>query len=200
MSQKYTNTSIKNYIAIGVYSAIYLLAVAVSALLTVFLVPGYSYIFIPAVSALVSGSIFMLMVAKVRRFGAMTTMAGTMGVFFLLTGRFPMAIVICLLFGLLADLIGKASDYKNKKGLLLSYVVFSFNLTGPIIPMFLAPQLYAEDLVSQGKDASYIESAFSGITSGTIPILVVAIVITAVVGGIFGQRMIHKHFERAGIV
>lgn len=200
MSQKYSNISIKNYIAIGVYSAIYLLAVAVSALLTVFLVPGYSYIFIPAVSALVSGSIFMLMVAKVRRFGAMTTMAGTMGVFFLLTGRFPMAIVICLLFGLLADLIGKASDYKNKKGLLLSYVVFSFNLTGPIIPMFLAPQLYAEDLVSQGKDASYIESAFSGITSGTIPILVVAIVITAVVGGIFGQRMIHKHFERAGIV
>ena len=200
MSQKYTNTSIKNYIAIGVYSAIYLLAVAVSALLTVFLVPGYSYIFIPAVSALVSGSIFMLMVAKVRRFGAMTTMAGTMGVFFLLTGRFPMAIVICLLFGLLADLIGKASDYKNKKGLLLSYVAFSFNLTGPVIPMFLAPQLYAEDLVSQGKDASYIESAFSGITSGTIPILVVAIVITAVVGGIFGQRMIHKHFERAGIV
>src|SRR5699024_10613406 len=73
---------IKDLVAIGVYTALYFIMVAISALLVVFIIPGYSYVFIPVVSALLSGTIFMLLVAKVPRFGAITIMGCVVGFFF----------------------------------------------------------------------------------------------------------------------
>lgn len=135
--------------------------VAISALICIFIIPGYSYVFIPVISALLSGTIFMLMVAKVPRFGAITIMGSIMGVFFFIMGRFPGALIICILIAAIADTIGYFVRYKNKKVLLGSYLVFSFSTIGPVIPMFLFPSLYADELASVGKDTSYIENVFS---------------------------------------
>lgn len=92
------------------------------------------------------------------------------------------------------------SDTKVKKGLLLSYLVFSFSTIGPVIPMFVFPNLYIEQLVEVGKDASYIENAFASISQNTFLILIVGIIIAAIIGGLFGQSMMKKHFKKAGIV
>src|SRR5699024_8658085 len=191
---------IKDLVAIGVYTALYFIMVAISALLVVFIIPGYSYVFIPVISALLSGSIFMLMVAKVPRFGAITIMGSIMGVFFFIMGRFPGALFICIAIALIADGVAYLMHYKNKKGLLLSYLIFSFSTIGPVIPMFIFPSLYISKLVEVGHDASYIEGVFSSISQNTFFILIIGIVIAAVVGGVFGQKMMNKHFKRAGII
>src|SRR5699024_5824939 len=94
---------ITDSVAIGVYSSLYFIMVAISALLVVFIIPGYSCVFIPVVSALLSGTIFMLLVAKVPRFGAITIMGSVMGIFFFIMGRFPGALFICIVIALVAD-------------------------------------------------------------------------------------------------
>ena len=142
----------------------------------------------------------MLMVAKVPRFGAITIMGSIMGVFFFIMGRFPGALIICIVIALLADAIAYTFRYKSKVGLLLSYLVFSFSTIGPVVPLFLFPNLYVEQLVEVGRDASYIENIFSSISQNTFILLVVGIVVAAIIGGLFGQRMMKKHFEKAGIV
>lgn len=190
----------KDLISIGVYSAIYFILVGLAATFTVLIIPGYSYAFIPVASALVTGTIFMLLVAKVPRFGAITIMGSIMGIFFFIVGRFPGATLVALLFALLADLIAFAFKYKSKIGLLISYIVFSFSLVGPVIPMFLFPNFYMDQLVDQGRDANYIEGVFSTVSEYTTIILVVLIVLMAIIGGLFGQRMMKKHFEKAGII
>lgn len=187
-------------ISIGVYSALYFLLVGVSAMITVFLIPGYSFVFIPVIAALLSGTVFALMVAKVPKFGAITIMATIMGLFFFLSGRFPFSLIPSVGFGLLADLIALGFRYKSKKGLLLSYVIFSYGTTGPIIPFFFFPQYYAQDLIERGRDMAYVEGAFSNIANYTTVIIIVLILVAAIVGGLFGQRMMKKHFEKAGIV
>lgn len=194
------NIQIKDLISVGVYTALYFIMVAISALLVVFIIPGYSYVFIPVISALLSGSIFMLMVAKVPRFGAITIMGSIMGIFFFIMGRFPGALFICIAIALIADGVAYLMHYKNKKGLLLSYLIFSFSTIGPVIPMFIFPSLYISKLVEVGHDASYIEGVFSSISQNTFFILIIGIVIAAVVGGVFGQKMMDKHFKRAGII
>lgn len=194
------NLQIKDLISVGIYTALYFIMVAISALLVVFIIPGYSYVFIPVMSALLSGSIFMLMVAKVPRFGAITIMGSIMGVFFFIMGRFPGALFICIAISLIADGVAYFVHYKNKKGLLLSYLIFSFSTIGPVIPMFVFPSLYISKLVEVGHDASYIEGVFSSISQNTFFILIIGIVIAAVVGGVFGQKMMDKHFKRAGII
>lgn len=195
-----SNIQIKDLISIGVYTAMYFIMVAISALLVVFVIPGYSYVFIPVISALLSGTIFMLMAAKVPRFGAITIMGSIMGVFFFIMGRFPGALFICIGIAFIADVIAYLFKYKSKKGLIGSYLVFSFSTIGPVLPMFLFPSIYVNQLLEQGRDTSYIEGAFTDITQNTFLLLVVGIIIAAMVGGLFGQHMMKKHFERAGIV
>lgn len=200
MNRKKKSIQIKDLVSVGVYTALYFIMVAISALLVVFIIPGYSYVFIPVIAALLSGTIFMLMVAKVPRFGAITIMGSIMGVFFFIMGRFPGALIICIVIALLADAIAYTFRYKSKVGLLLSYLVFSFSTIGPVVPLFLFPNLYVEQLVEVGRDASYIENIFSSISQNTFILLVVGIVVAAIIGGLFGQRMMKKHFEKAGIV
>jgi len=191
---------IKDLISIGVYTAIYFIMVAISALLVVFIIPGYSYVFIPVIAALLSGTVFMLMVAKVPRFGAITIMGSIMGIFFFIMGRFPGALVICIAIALIADIIAYLFKYKSRKGLLGSYIVFSFSTIGPVIPLFIFPSIYVDQLVEIGRDVEYIEGIFSSISQNTFIILVIGILFAAIIGGLFGQRMMSKHFEKAGIV
>jgi|SRR5699024_2258858 len=191
---------IKDLVAIGVYTALYFIMVAISALLVVFIIPGYSYVFIPVVSALLSGTIFMLLVAKVPRFGAITIMGSVMGIFFFIMGRFPGALFICIVIALVADGVAYLFQYKNKLGILLSYLVFSFSTIGPVVPMFIFPNVYVKQLEEIGHDASYIEGAFSNISQTTFILLIGGIIVAAIIGGVFGQKMMNKHFEKAGIV
>ena len=200
--KKKRNKSIqlKDLISIGVYTAMYFILVAIGAIAVVFIIPGYSYVFIPVIAALLSGTIFMLLVAKVPRFGAITIMGSIMGIFFFIMGRFPGALLICIGIALIADIIAYLFKYKSKKGLLASYLVFTFSNIGPVIPLFLFPNIYIDQMVELGRDTSYIQNAFSDISQTTFILLIGGIIIAAIVGGLFGQRMMNKHFKKAGIV
>ncbi len=199
-NKKSTSIQLKDLIAIGVYTAVYFIIVAIAAMPVVLLLPGYSYVFIPVSAALLTGTIFMLMVAKVPRFGAITIMGSIMGIFFFIMGRFPGALIICVLIAFLSDLLAYIFKYKSKKGLLASFIVFSYSTIGPVIPLFLFPNLYISELVEVGKDATYIQNVFSSISQNTFYLLIAGIFIAAVIGGLFGQRMMNKHFKKAGIV
>ncbi len=190
----------KDLISIGVYTAMYFIMVAISALLVVFIIPGYSYVYIPVISALLAGTIFMLMVAKVPRFGAITIMGSIMGVFFFIMGRFPGALVVCIAIALLADSAAYIFKYKSRKGLLASYIIFSYSTIGPVIPLFLFPNLYVNEMVELGRDASYIQNVFASISQNTFLLLIGGIFVAAIIGGLFGQKMMDKHFKKAGIV
>jgi energy-coupling factor transport system substrate-specific component len=200
IKNKKSSIQIKDFISIGVFTAMYFIMVAISALLVVFILPGYSYVFIPVISALLSGTIFMLMAAKVPRFGAITIMGSIMGIFFFIMGRFPGALFICIGVSFIADLVAYFFKYKSKVGLLVSYLIFSFSTIGPVLPMFFFSDLYIEQLLEQGRDVAYIEGAFASISQSTFVLLTIGISIAALIGGLFGQRMLKKHFEKAGIV
>ena len=199
-NKKSTSIQLKDLIAVGVYTALYFIMVAIAAMPVVLLLPGYSYVFIPVSAALLTGTIFMLTVAKVPRFGAITIMGSIMGIFFFIMGRFPGALVICVLIALLSDLLAYFFKYKSKKGLLASVIVFSYSTIGPVIPLFLFPNLYVSELAEVGKDATYIQNIFSSISQNTFYLLIVGIFVAAIIGGLFGQRMMNKHFKKAGIV
>ena len=200
LKSKKKNIQMKDLISIGVYTAIYFIICAISAALTVFIIPGYSYAFIPVISALLSGTIYMLMVAKVPKFGAISIMGSIMGIFFFIIGRFSGATVIAIVISILADLIAYGFKYRNKLGILFSYIIFSFSLIGPVVPMLFFPTFYMDQLTEQGRDMNYIEGVFSSVSEYTMIILTILIVVMSIVGGIFGQRMMKKHFEKAGIV
>src|SRR5699024_9445514 len=185
---------LKDLISIGIYTAMYFITVTISNLLVVFLIPGFSYAFIPVMSALLSGTIYMLMIDKVPKFGAITIMGSIVGIFQFINGHFPGSFFIAVGLAFIADIIAYIFKYKRKNGILGSYVIFSFSTIGPAVPMFLFPDLYVNQLIEQGRDAAYIENIFASISQNTFLILIVSMIVAAIICGIFGQRMMKKHF------
>ena len=200
MNVRTQQLNIPDLVTIGVFTAIYFVLVAVATFVSALLLPGVSNIFLPAIAALISGSVYMLLAAKLQKFGGITIMGLVMGLFFFVSGHFVLSFAANILFGLAADAVAALGKYKSKKLLLASYIVFSYGLTGPILPLWFMKDAYVASLQARGKDAAYIDALFAPINGGTFVVCLVAILVCAVVGGVFGQRMMKKHFEKAGIV
>ena len=191
--------TVPDLISVGVFTALYFVLVTV-ATFTCALLPGVGNIVLPALAALISGSVYMLLAAKLQKFGGITIMGLVMGLFFFVSGHFVLSYAANIVCGLLADLIAARDKFRSKKLLLVSYVVFSYGLTGPILPLWFMKDAYIANLTARGKDAAYINTLFAPINNGSFVAAMAAILVCAVLGGLFGQRMMKKHFEKAGIV
>ena len=191
--------TVPDLISVGVFTALYFVLVTV-ATFTCALLPGVGNIVLPALAALISGSVYMLLAAKLQKFGGITIMGLVMGLFFFVSGHFVLSFAANIVCGLLADLIAARDKFRSKKLLLVSYVVFSYGLTGPILPLWFMKDAYIASLTARGKDAAYIDTLFAPINNGSFVAAMAAILVCAVLGGLFGQRMMKKHFEKAGIV
>ena len=192
--------TVPDLISIGVFAARYFVLGAVATFSSVLIFPGFNNVVLPAFCALISGSVYMLMVAKVQKFGAISVMGIVMGLFFMTSGHFIVSFAANIVMGILADFVAKLGSYKSKKGILASYVIFCYGLFGPVFPMWFMKDAYVVALQARGKDAAYIDALFAPINTGTFIVCLVSILVCAVIGGLFGQKMIKKHFAKAGIV
>lgn len=198
---KHTNKlTVPDLISTGVFTALYFVLVTVATFSSAVIFPGFNNVVLPAFCALISGSVYMLLVAKVQKFGAITVMGVVMGLFFLVSGHFIVSFATNIVMGIAADFIAKAGKYKSKQGILASYVVFSYGLFGPVLPMWFMKDAYVANLEARGKDAAYIADLFANMNYATFGIAVAATLLCALIGGWFGQKMIQKHFVKAGIV
>ena len=192
--------TIPDLISIGVFTALYFVLVTIATFSSALLFPGFNNVVLPAFCALISGCVYMLLVAKLQKFGGISVMGIVMGLFFMTSGHFIISFAANIVMGIVADFVAKAGNYKSKKGLLLSYVLFSYGLFGPIIPMWFMKDAYVANLEARGKNATYIAELFANINMGTFILAVVLTLVCALIGGWFGQKMIKKHFVKAGIV
>ena len=69
------------------FTAIYFVLVTI-ATFSCALLPGVGNILLPAVAALISGSVYMLLAAKLQKFGGISIMGLVMGLFFFVSGHF----------------------------------------------------------------------------------------------------------------
>lgn len=192
--------TIPDLISIGVFTALYFVLVTIATFSSALIFPGFNNVVLPAFCALISGCVYMLLVAKLQKFGGISVMGIVMGLFFMTSGHFIISFAANIVMGIVADFVAKAGNYKSKKGLLLSYVLFSYGLFGPIIPMWFMKDAYVANLEARGKNATYIAELFANINMGTFILAVVLTLVCALIGGWFGQKMIKKHFVKAGIV
>ena len=192
--------TIPDLITIGVFTALYFVLVTIATFGSAILFPGFNNVVLPAFCALLSGCVYMLLAAKLQKFGGISVMGIVMGLFFMTSGHFIISFAGNIVMGIVADYVAKMSNYKSKTGLLISYVLFSYGLFGPIIPMWFMKDAYVANLEARGKDAAYIAELFASINMGTFVLAVVLTLICALIGGWFGQKMIKKHFVKAGIV
>lgn len=97
------------------FTAIYFVLVTI-ATFSCALLPGVGNILLPAVAALISGSVYMLLAAKLQKFGGISIMGLVMGLFFFVSGHFVLSFAANIVCGVLADWVASRSQYRSKKG------------------------------------------------------------------------------------
>ena len=102
----------------------------------------------------------LVTIATFATSASITIMGLVMSIFFFSSGHFILSFVTNIVFAIIADLIGYISKYKNKAMILLSYIVFSYGLMGPVLPIWFLKDQYVSNLMARGKDAVYIERLF----------------------------------------
>lgn len=89
---------IKDIMTIGALCALYFICVCLGTLLGIPFDKSGNMFYAPAFAALLSGTVYLLMIAKVRKFGAITILGIVMGAFFFLTGYFFAASLPAIFF------------------------------------------------------------------------------------------------------
>ncbi|MCP1638446.1 MptD family putative ECF transporter S component [Streptococcus gallinaceus] len=190
----------KDLILTGALSAVYFVGVGLGTLLAFLITRSASTELAPAFAALLCGTIYILLIAKIQKFGAISLMGAVMSLFFFFSGHFLLAVIPSLGCALLADWIASQKNYLSSGLNLLSYVIFSFGNLGPIFLMWVARDAYIEKLLERGKDMDYVNRVMIEFNLGNVSYICGSIILFAIIGGVIGQKLVARHFLTSGLV
>lgn len=191
---------IKDFVLIGIFSAI-MFALAMVLMLITGITPAI-YLFYPAVFAFICGPLFMLIAVKVQKFGAFLIPSVIMGILMGLMGAQTLLITV-IAFGLIAELIANSAKYNDYKRISIAYIVLMLGFyAGDIAPIYVFTGWYIRQATEGvgGVDMTYLNSLVDVAKSWLGAISVIACLITSFLGTVIGKRILKKHFKKAGLV
>ncbi|MDR2303532.1 MAG: MptD family putative ECF transporter S component [Treponema sp.] len=189
----------KDLITVGIFTALFIVVDFAFAMLLSGL--GILVMFITSVCALVSGTFFLYVAVKVRKFGAVTIMSFLVGAFMFLAGHFWPCLVFGAVFGLGADFLAGRGGYKNFWWNAAGYVVMilGFTLDG-YTPMVIFRDAFVTSRTQMGMSAEFIQMVLD-FTHGPLLIASFGVAVAcALIGAFIGRLLLRKHFEKAGIL
>ena len=167
---------------VAAFAGLYFLAIGLGVLLGSLVDHRGNMFYAPAFSALVGGAIYRLYVEKIQRTGAILVVALVIGAFFLFTRHGAGAFLPALVGGLLAELVAARGHYQSKLGNALSFLLFSFATTGPILMMWFYPASYRMSLLDRGKSIDYVNRVMVSPDLATITWFVLTVIMGAGLG------------------
>lgn len=180
---------------IGIFGAIYFVVLFVVAML------GIIPVFLPLLSVfvpIVGGIPFMLFLTKVKKPGMIFIMGIIMGLLMLLTGMGVWPLVTGAIASLIAEVVLRSGNYRSAHHAILAYGCFSLWIFGNYMPLFLNSAEYFVQRASLGQ--AYADAVSQLMPNWMAIVLLIACFICGIVGGLLGQKVLKKHFEKAGLV
>ena len=186
----------KNILTTLLAAVLYFLCVGIGVFLGHLVDQTGNMFYAPAFSALVGGSVYMLLLTKVPRFGAITTLGLFMAIFFLASKHGAGAFLPGIVCGLAADAIARLGNYKDRIKNILSFLIFAFSTSGPILLMWISPESYMATLLARGKSQEYIDRIMVAPELDKILLFVSSILLGALIGAVVGQFLSQKIADR----
>lgn len=198
MDKKENKLQVKDLIMIGVFSALYFVLNMVGGM--PFAMNPILTFYQPMGSALLSGIIFMFLIAKAPKRGTITILAVIMCILRFATGMHWAMGVGTLIAGIIAEIIAGSKRYKNKKMNMLSFGIFALGDIGTFLVYFINPESWSNAMIKKGADISYIESMNAAAANWMIYVIVIGTFLVALLSAWIGMKLLKKQFEKAGIV
>lgn len=188
---------VKDLINVGLFSALYIVCFFATAML------GYIPIFmalLPLICPIIAGIPFMLFTTKVKKFG-MVTLTGIIVSLLMFAMGHPWYIVLFgIVFGFAGDLIMKSGNYASKKLDAIGYAVLSEWCLGAVVSMFFGFRDSYFKSMRAGYGDVYVDKVMALTPDWMFYALAVMAIIGGLIGAYIGQKVLRKHFKKAGIV
>ncbi|MCC7554145.1 MAG: MptD family putative ECF transporter S component [Methanobacteriaceae archaeon] len=186
--------NVQDLITTGIFTAIFIIVVFAFGMI------GYIPIFmaaLPLLVAIVGGIPFMLFLTKVKKFGMVTILAFIVGLIMFLSGHTWTPILTFLIFGIIADFIFKSGSYRSRRMSILGYGVFCMASIGNMLPMWIMKETWVAQMTSQ-MGAEYINSVIWMVQDWVFVVLLISAFVGGIVGAYIGEKVLDKHFKKAG--
>lgn len=187
---------VKDLVNVGVFALLNFVVFFIGAMTGMIPVMAIWY---PLVTAFLGGIPCILFFTKIEKFGLVTIMGLLLGLSVLLIGQGWYAIISGVVFGVIADVILKAGNYKSWKNMMFGYCIFSEWVIGTQMVMYLTKDAYLEPFREQMGD-EFVDSLSAMLQTWTPFAVMIGIFLVGIAGALLGKAVLKKHFERAGIV
>lgn len=187
----------RDLVTCGVFIALYFVFMMAGSIL---FAPNPVLTFLmPAGAALLTGPVYLLLVAKVPKHGPIIILGVVEGLIMFVTGMYWLWSVALVVLGVVADLVAGAGGFRNKNLNVASFLVFSLNPMGSYLMLWIDPSGYASYLTGKGTEQAYMDTMMATGTDWMLPVMVALTLACALVSALVGRRLLKKQFERAGV-
>lgn len=152
---------------------------------------------------LLAAPVYMLLIARVNRFGTTAIFTGCLSLMFLSYGGFfAMFIPIYIVLGLLLEylFLRKEANRRAPKKLSLVWIVFSVCYLLSTFVSFIDIDNYIQLVRAQRGDA--MANTFLNIYTNPLWVIVIVLltILAAYIGTRIGTALINRHFKKAGVL
>ncbi|HEP1274681.1 TPA: MptD family putative ECF transporter S component [Streptococcus pyogenes] len=199
-NKKTNKLNAKDFIFIGIFGAVALLIFFVTGALAALTLFG-TVANIPITLFFVSIA-FMLLVSKVRKTGVFLIM-GTIIVLPGFMAANGIGVGLSILGWLIAEIVASKMKYKNKKAIVIPYVIGSTLQSALFtLPMYISHGEYfiqRKEILHLTDEALQQYLKFMG-SWGMYGSMVALTVLTSLIGALISMRILKKHFEKAEVI
>ncbi len=187
----------KDLINAGVFSVLILFTYFITGAIAhvPFLMP-----FIPLFAAITAGIPYMLYTTKIKRSGMIAITMLMFMLLFVVSGHGLFVIPGAIIATALAELLLKKGNYSSIKYAKLSYVAFNIFSPFLFLPVFVARESFAAELIERGIKPEQVEMMFKYFPNYMFPVIIALALIGATIGATIGSKILNKHFKRAGMI
>ena len=157
---------------VGAFTFLYFLAIGLGVLVGNLVDHQGNMFYAPAFSALFGGMIYRYYLEKIKGVGSIFIVGCVIGSFFLFSRHGAGAFIPALIAG------SFRSNLRNA----LSFVIFAFATTGPILMMWFYPASYRMSLLDRGKSIDYVNRVMVSPDLATITWFVLTVIMGAGLG------------------
>lgn len=187
----------RNLVSAGVFIALYFVVFVIVGTICMPIPPLYLCM-LPLI-ALFAAPVYQMLITKAPMHGPIFIAAMLPCLFLLMMGNIWIVVLTGIIAGVFAEIIAGMGEFKSASSNMISYFVFSLNLLGGFLPIWVMREEYFKSTLDRGMSQDFVDK-LRAITPGWVLIaIIVATVICGFIGIQIGNKMFAKHFKKAGI-
>lgn len=167
---------------VGAFVFLYFVAIGLGVLVGNLVDHQGNMFYAPAFSALFGGMIYRYYLEKIKGVGSIFIVGCVIGSFFLLSRHGAGAFIPALIAGSFAEMVASSGRFRSNLRNALSFVIFAFATTGPILMMWFYPASYRMSLLDRGKSIDYVNRVMVSPDLATITWFVLTVIMGAGLG------------------